>query len=350
MHAEVCTATVTPTPASPRDSSSSTRMYERKSAPAPPYSSGTQTPISPSSPSDPSSLAESRAHDPTAEACGSISALAKSRARDWIHAAPASARSPRGAHTPVSTARSRLATLHQETAATTRPRLAPRASWSADLNRNDNNAAAPPSRMRRNGPGRRGDRPGSPRRPGRPSRRPRTASRGVVVVSVEIGAPASRDIRGRAGVVASARGQRERGQDGSRPILTALVCPPWTSSSRRSSARSRRSPATSRRPRSSRMPPRGIARTVPARAARVARRARACWASACRRSTAAPARLPLVHPGARGALARGRRRRRDGCGAHVARARCRFSSSAPTRSARSSCRRSRVASRSAASR
>ena len=45
----VCTATVTPTPASARESSSSTRMYERKSAPAPPYSSGTQTPISPSS-------------------------------------------------------------------------------------------------------------------------------------------------------------------------------------------------------------------------------------------------------------------------------------------------------------
>ena len=48
VHAEVCTATVTPTPASARDSSSSTRMYETKSAPAPPYSSGTQTPISPS--------------------------------------------------------------------------------------------------------------------------------------------------------------------------------------------------------------------------------------------------------------------------------------------------------------
>ena len=47
----VCTATVTPTPASARESSSSTRMYERKSAPAPPSSSGTQTPISPSSPS-----------------------------------------------------------------------------------------------------------------------------------------------------------------------------------------------------------------------------------------------------------------------------------------------------------
>ena len=48
VQADVCTATVTPTPASPRESSSSTRMYERKSAPAPPYSSGTHTPISPS--------------------------------------------------------------------------------------------------------------------------------------------------------------------------------------------------------------------------------------------------------------------------------------------------------------
>ena len=47
MQAEVCTATVTPTPASAREISSSTRMYERKSAPAPPYSSGTHTPISP---------------------------------------------------------------------------------------------------------------------------------------------------------------------------------------------------------------------------------------------------------------------------------------------------------------
>ena len=47
----VWTATVTPTPASARLSSSSTRMYVRKSVPAPPNSSGTHTPISPSSPS-----------------------------------------------------------------------------------------------------------------------------------------------------------------------------------------------------------------------------------------------------------------------------------------------------------
>ncbi len=53
VHALVWTATVTPTPASARESSSSTRMYERKSAPAPPYSSGMQTPISPSSASFP---------------------------------------------------------------------------------------------------------------------------------------------------------------------------------------------------------------------------------------------------------------------------------------------------------
>jgi hypothetical protein len=44
----VCTATVTPTLASARDSSSRTRMYDRKSAPAPPYSSGMQTPMRPS--------------------------------------------------------------------------------------------------------------------------------------------------------------------------------------------------------------------------------------------------------------------------------------------------------------
>ena len=49
VQALVCTATVTPTPASARESSSSTRMYERKSAPAPPSASGTQTPIRPSS-------------------------------------------------------------------------------------------------------------------------------------------------------------------------------------------------------------------------------------------------------------------------------------------------------------
>ena len=45
----VCTATVTPTPASARESCSSTRTYDRKSAPAPPYSSGTHTPINPTS-------------------------------------------------------------------------------------------------------------------------------------------------------------------------------------------------------------------------------------------------------------------------------------------------------------
>ena len=45
----VWTATVTPTPASPRESSSSTSTYATKSAPAPPYSSGTHTPIRPRS-------------------------------------------------------------------------------------------------------------------------------------------------------------------------------------------------------------------------------------------------------------------------------------------------------------
>ena len=84
VQADVCTATVTPTPASPRESSSSTRMYERKSAPAPPYSSGTHTPISPSDASEPISSRGkpwSRSH---AAACGSISERAKSRASDWI--------------------------------------------------------------------------------------------------------------------------------------------------------------------------------------------------------------------------------------------------------------------------
>jgi hypothetical protein len=47
--ADVWTATVTPTPASARDSSSSTRRTRRSRRPAPPYSSGTHTPISPSS-------------------------------------------------------------------------------------------------------------------------------------------------------------------------------------------------------------------------------------------------------------------------------------------------------------
>ena len=80
----VCTATVTPTPASARESSSSTRMYERKSTPAPPYSSGTHAPISPSSASLPKSSRGkwwSRSH---CAAFGSISARAKSRVSAWI--------------------------------------------------------------------------------------------------------------------------------------------------------------------------------------------------------------------------------------------------------------------------
>ena len=80
----VCTATVTPTPASARDSSSSTRMYETKSAPAPPSSSGTHTPSRPSSPSFVNSglgKVWSRSHE---AACGTISASATSRASAWI--------------------------------------------------------------------------------------------------------------------------------------------------------------------------------------------------------------------------------------------------------------------------
>src|SRR5689334_16248021 len=84
VQALVCTATVTPTPASARESSSSTSTYERKSAPAPPYSSGTQTPMKPS----PASLPNSSRGKPCArshsEAFGSISACANSRASAWI--------------------------------------------------------------------------------------------------------------------------------------------------------------------------------------------------------------------------------------------------------------------------
>ena len=80
----VCTATVTPTPASARESSSSTRMYERKSAPAPPYSSGTQAPIRPSSASFAKSSRGKRCSRSHSEACGSISASANSRVSAWI--------------------------------------------------------------------------------------------------------------------------------------------------------------------------------------------------------------------------------------------------------------------------
>ena len=80
----VCTATVTPTPASARDSSSRTRMYERKSAPAPPYSSGIQTPSNPSSASFPISSGGKPCSRSHVAAFGSISACANSRASDWI--------------------------------------------------------------------------------------------------------------------------------------------------------------------------------------------------------------------------------------------------------------------------
>ena len=75
----VCTATVTPTPASARESSSRTRMYERKSAPAPPRSSGTQTPMSPSSAKRSYSSRGKRCSRSHSAACGSISASANSR-------------------------------------------------------------------------------------------------------------------------------------------------------------------------------------------------------------------------------------------------------------------------------
>ena len=80
----VCTATVTPTPASARESSSSTRTYETKSAPAPPSSSGTQTPIRPSSPSFAKSSRGKRCSRSQSAACGAISVSATSRASAWI--------------------------------------------------------------------------------------------------------------------------------------------------------------------------------------------------------------------------------------------------------------------------
>ena len=80
----VCTATVTPTPASARESSSSTRTYERKSAPAPPYSSGTHTPMSPSSASFGKSSSGKRCSRSQSAAFGTISASANSRVSAWI--------------------------------------------------------------------------------------------------------------------------------------------------------------------------------------------------------------------------------------------------------------------------
>ncbi len=59
-------------------------MYERKSAPAPPYSSGTQAPISPSSASFANSSRGKRCSRSQAAAWGSISATANSRVSAWI--------------------------------------------------------------------------------------------------------------------------------------------------------------------------------------------------------------------------------------------------------------------------
>src|SRR5262245_32771735 len=59
-------------------------MYETKSAPAPPYSSGTQTPIRPSAPSFGMSSDGKRCSRSHSAACGSISACANSRATAWI--------------------------------------------------------------------------------------------------------------------------------------------------------------------------------------------------------------------------------------------------------------------------
>src|SRR6185437_13777571 len=80
----VWTATVTPTPASARDNSSSTRMYDRKSTPAPPYSSGTHAPIRPIPASFPKSSRGKWWSRSQVDAFGSISARANSRVTAWI--------------------------------------------------------------------------------------------------------------------------------------------------------------------------------------------------------------------------------------------------------------------------
>ena len=84
-----------------RESSSSTRMYETKSAPAPPCSSGTHTPSSPSSPSRAEQRrAGSRARGPSRRR-SARSRRRRTRGRaPGSRAAPASARSPRAADYP----------------------------------------------------------------------------------------------------------------------------------------------------------------------------------------------------------------------------------------------------------
>ena len=120
-------------------------MYERKSAPAPPYSSGTQTPISPSSAErGRAAPAESRASRSHAAACGSISASANSRASAWISRCSGRQLEVHGGQT----IRMRLVAILLAVAVltacgghkTASPSEVVRA-WSAALDRNDNDAA-----------------------------------------------------------------------------------------------------------------------------------------------------------------------------------------------------------------
>jgi len=59
-------------------------MYERKSAPAPPYSSGMHAPMRPSSASFVKTSRGNRRSRSHSAACGSISCRAKSRVSPWI--------------------------------------------------------------------------------------------------------------------------------------------------------------------------------------------------------------------------------------------------------------------------
>ena len=77
--------------------------------------------------------------------------------------------------------------------------------------------------------------------------------------------------------------------------------------------------------------------TFPRRALREARRARADGRLRARGARRRRRRLPLLHPRARGAVARRRGRRRHGRRAHERRRRCRSSRSAPTSSSGGSC-------------
>src|SRR5215217_6198603 len=77
----VCTASVTPTPASARLISSISSTYERKSVPPPPYSSGTHKPMNPGPASFSNISVGKRSSRSRCAACGSTSRSANSAAR-----------------------------------------------------------------------------------------------------------------------------------------------------------------------------------------------------------------------------------------------------------------------------